>query len=477
MNSPLRYSVAVVIIVAFSIFSLIGNESKDEQAIFVVSITESKDILVERGVVKSSDASPVKAGASGTVIEIIEHGVMVKKGQQMFRMDNSEAVGWLEDGQERLESHKSEFRKIQNELSVVQVEERNRQLVNKSDLELAKIKLQLEEMGLSKRTLRMLEIDLALAKMNDQEKREELDRTKRLFAKGLASQSDIDKAERALIAAEARVEEQRINNELLKKGATFEELEEMRSQVALKEFHVAKGEQISQRKLRKIKNKLKVLEEKMNVERKDMTISGAQVDGAISYATRDGIAINKGFTDWRNAGRWMPNAVGTERWIGDVIFDIIDPRQMCVQILINDLDRPLVEEGQNVQVYIPALKNQRYSGRIAYIGGIGRDRLDAAPYRDDLGKTKVTVYNAVIEFDDLDDSLRPGMSALIHMPVSKTKQHVLVPLDYIIIKDDEYFVKTESDSGNIQKVLGEVKANNFLAVESGLSNGDRLLKP
>ena len=474
-----KYSSAVVLAVMatiFIVYLLMGSTEPDNERVYLVQIAQSKEVLIERGVVKSSDASPIRAGASGTIIEIAEHGTFVKKGEQLFRMDNSEAVGWYEDAQERIESHKSEQRKTKNELSVVQLEERNRRLVNEADLELAKINLQLEEMGLTKNSQRILEIDLLLTQMNLEEKQEELERNKRLFEKGLSSQSDIDKAERNVIAAKARVEEQKINNNLLKQGATLEELEELKSQVALKEFQVAKGDQDSERKLRKIKSQLKVVEEKLNVEYKDMTISGAQVDGAISYATRDGIAINKGFTDWRNAGRWMPNTIGTERWVGDVIFEIIDPRQMCIEILINEMDRPLIEEGQNVSVYIAALQNRHFTGRISYIGGIGRDRLDAATYREDLGKTKVTVYNAIVELDDVGDQLRPGMSAMVHMPVKETTEYVLIPMEYVTKDGDRYLVTKEGVADPVE-ISGELKGTKYFEVHSGLANGDKLSRP
>ncbi len=460
------------------LFGLSGEDQVETSEVYIVQAIESKSEVVERGLVVSDDVEVIRAGASGVFVEMSDSGGYVKKGEQLFRMDSSEPETWYEDAQERINTLLSDKSQVEQELTVVQLEERNTKLIKKEDLALAKLKLELEEMGLSSRTRRILEIDLKLSEIDVTESEEALEREKRLFEKGLASRLDVDEAKRRLITKKAKLEEQRIAKTLQEQGAVEEILEEMRTHVSMQEFLVERSNTVSESRIKRIKNRLKTIDKRLSVERKDMTISGAQVKGATAYATRDGIAINKGYKDWRNAGRWVPNTVGSKRYIGDVIFEIIDPTKMRIETLISELDYSLVEQGQNVEIFIPALKNKHYTGVLDYIGGIGRDRSDASILSDDIGKTDITVYNAVVKFDNSDEHLRPGMSAVIRFPATHTKTKILIPKEYTKHVDgNSYLVLSKNGSAqNEISISGVPKGAHYISVNEGLVGGESLIR-
>ena len=479
MNKYYVIAVGVFMVLILALIQSSDELTSDGDAnVFEVRSVIAKTHISERGLVRSDDVLPVRAGSSGVIIEILENGAQVKAGDRMFKMDSSEPEEWYQAALDRITTYENDKKKIEQELSVVHLEERNKKIIKELEFSLAKLKLALEEQGLSKRSLRLMEIDLELAIMNKNEAAEKLDRQKSMFEKGLASTTDVERAERELVAKEAQLEELKIGNELKRAGATPEEIAEMKSQVSLRSFQLKRTEAHSENRIRSIRNKLQVAEKNIAVERKDLTISKPQIDGATIFAERDGLAINIGYSDWSSGGRWIPNSVGTNRYVGDVIFEIIDPRKMRVDVLVNELDRDLITEGQNVDVYVPALRNKKLSGSIKYISGIGRDRRDASLTKDEMGKTGITVYGVSIALDQASEELRPGMSVRAKIPVQSQQIMQIIPRDYVKVEADKRYVQLLTSNGDIEKkeINAESKNKDYVVVLSGLADGDKLRK-
>lgn len=478
MHSKLIPSLIAACLLLLLLFFASGDNKDDivDNAVLIVSAQTASASISERGVLVSDDIASIRAGASGVIVQMEEGGSYVKKGQHVLTMDSSEPESWYEDALDRIATLRNDKQRAERELSVVQVEERNRELVNVENLKLVKLDLELTEAGAASSSRRLMAIDIELAQIDLAEAREELDREQRLYEKGLSSALDIEKARRQLVAREAQMEELLIEQRLLLAGPEPEIIEEMKTRVQMQEFIVKKNKNVSQARMKRIRNNIQTIEERIAVERQDLTISGAQVKGAIAYASRDGLLINKGFKDWRNAGRWVPNTVGTKRYIGDVIYEVIDPSDVKIDLTINEVDYGLVEEGQNVTITIPALKNRRFSGVLSNLGGMGRDRRDASITGDDLGKTDVTVYSATVHFDETVTDFRPGMSAIVTFPTMQARSTIIIPRTYTRQNEDgSYSVRKVIDGQAVDTTItGMPRDIYYFKVSSGLQDGDRL---
>ncbi len=82
-------------------------------------------------------------------------------------------------------------------------------------------------------------------------------------------------------------------------------------------------------------------------------------------------------------------------------------------------------------------------------------------------------FECRLEITDADEKIRPGMSIVADIITYRAENVLRVPFEYVLIKDDSYFVKTKE--GKQKKITVKTQTEELYEVIDGVSEGEELL--
>jgi HlyD family secretion protein len=150
---------------------------------------------------------------------------------------------------------------------------------------------------------------------------------------------------------------------------------------------------------------------------------------------------------------------------GTVVIKLADLERMVVRSRINEVDISKISKNQKVKIQVDAYPYVDYSGKITKIAAM------ATEYNN------IKAFPIEIEIDNVDDKLRPGMTANITIIGKKKTDIVVVPIRAIFSDEDGndivYQVRNDTISGPVVVKTG---INNFQQVEiiEGITEGDTI---
>jgi RND family efflux transporter MFP subunit len=135
-------------------------------------------------------------------------------------------------------------------------------------------------------------------------------------------------------------------------------------------------------------------------------------------------------------------------------------RDMRVTVSLNEVDAARVAEGDSIALSFDALPGLALSGKVSRIDTIGTTTQN------------VVSYDAEIELDQQDESLRPGMSASAEIAVAERQSVLLVPNAALASVDGRTTVRTAEGTRAVVTGLTDDVSTEIV---SGLSEGDQVL--
>ncbi len=151
---------------------------------------------------------------------------------------------------------------------------------------------------------------------------------------------------------------------------------------------------------------------------------------------------------------------------------IASNERLQVSITIKESHLRDIAVGQEVMVSGVAFAKQNYRGTVTYIAPAARQNGTAASAGE-------TVVDAVVELDseEIDESLRLGLSAKATVVVNDMPQALVVPYEYVLQSDSgQEYVYLEKDGVAVRQDIqtDEELAAGFV-VTAGLQEGDRII--
>ena len=178
------------------------------------------------------------------------------------------------------------------------------------------------------------------------------------------------------------------------------------------------------------------------------------------YATASGTVIRKDVEEGEmvvaNSGSYSA---------GTLMMVLADLNKMIVSSHINEVDIGKVQTGMEVMIQVDAYPYVKYTGSINKI----------APMAQLINNVKV--FPVEIEIDNVDDKLKPGLTANVTIIGEQRSDIVVVPIRSIFAdqtgNDVVYKVKNDTISGSQQVKTG---INDFQKVEiiEGIAEGDTI---
>lgn len=187
-----------------------------------------------------------------------------------------------------------------------------------------------------------------------------------------------------------------------------------------------------------------------------------QIAHAVVRAPTDGLVVYGRF-DWDE-----PVYEGMDVREGQDIVILPDITRMVAEIKVHEAQIDKVATGQPAQVHVDAFPDRTFSGTVAEVSSLP----DPTNRNRDL---KVFRVKVMIDEDNREGVLRPGMNGHVVIDVGTVRDVVLAPLPALERVGNQHFVWL-LQGGDPVATRVELGANNLTHVEvvHGLSAGDRI---
>ena len=152
---------------------------------------------------------------------------------------------------------------------------------------------------------------------------------------------------------------------------------------------------------------------------------------------------------------WMPT-----------IATLPDMSVLVSETYVQEIDVTKIVEGDSVQIYIDALPDNLYSGRISKIANIGQE----------LPGFDTKVFKVLIDMDQNGKEIKPAMTTDNKIILTKLDNALKIPRNCLFKENDEYFVYLKEGGEVIKQiVVPGVENEQEVVILSGLKEKDKIL--
>lgn len=123
-----------------------------------------------------------------------------------------------------------------------------------------------------------------------------------------------------------------------------------------------------------------------------------------------------------NAKQGEVVVTGTMNNAGTVIMTITDLSRMQVRARVDEVEVPLVKPGQKARVYLQSDPDHPVAARVARVASKGIKQ----PGRD------VVVFEALLDILEIDERVKPGMTANVEIEVAASDDAVTIPVEAVV---------------------------------------------
>jgi RND family efflux transporter MFP subunit len=198
-----------------------------------------------------------------------------------------------------------------------------------------------------------------------------------------------------------------------------------------------------------------VAEGEANDARAALTTANARLASTLLLAPFDGVVEAVRVSE---GGAYAPNS--------DAL-TIADPGDLVVGAEVDEVDRPLLAEGQEATVTVTAFPGTPLTGRVESLSGVAQSR----------GGT--TIYPLTVAFDrPAGLALRPGMSAEVRLVPADQAAALLLPSSAVRRAGERRYVVARRGGQEVEiEVRTGASSGGDVEIAAGLAEGDEVILP
>ena len=360
-----------------------------------------------------------------TVLSVIPNGRLVKKGDELCRLDSSGIEELAR--QEEILVHQAQASYMKASL----------------ELETARIALPEYQEGLVTQWTKEFEARIALGRSDTQRQADRVAWAEAMAAKGYLAEGQL-LSERQTLA--------RLRHELTKVEGEFRVFAQF--QVS-KEIHSLRGRiQTAEIALRLEADRLKLEEDELAYLRK-------QIENCTIRAPQDGVVV------YANRSRWwsLPLEPGTRVYEGQSMFLIPDLTEMEVNVSVHESMGPRVRAGMKAKVRIASRPDEVMTGSVVAI-----EMLSTPNWKE--WDENVRHFFVRVRLDQKPPSALPFMSATVEIDTGRVADALVIPVEALTVVDGKESCYVVADDGLERRTIKTRRATqDLLEVTSGLREG------
>ncbi|MCD6051721.1 MAG: macA 1 [Verrucomicrobia bacterium] len=327
--------------------------------------------------------------------------------------------------------------------------------------------------GETKQKLRKLDDDYQVAMKEMNQAKTTLDGTKRLFDKGFATRTDLQRDEIASENNRLKVQTAETARTLYLKYEFQKSAEESLSKVLETFREMDRSRKSSIAKMAQAEAKLKSAQGQYNVQVRRRKELQDQSEKCLIKATKPGLVVyGRAGMDMMYYGGEEPIREGASVREQQVIITIPDLTKMQLKVKIHESYIKKVKKEQKVAIKVDAFPDQKLTGLVTQVAVLPDSQ-------NRWMNPDMKVYLTTIEVEGTHDWLKPGMSAKADIFVNTLTNVIYVPMQAVVPEEDKqvcYVLK------GTEKIRREIKAGDFndefIEIKEGIEPGELVvLKP
>jgi len=152
--------------------------------------------------------------------------------------------------------------------------------------------------------------------------------------------------------------------------------------------------------------------------------------------------------------------------VGEVAFQVENLSSLIIDLEVSEIDINSVAVGQVVTVNFDAIQEKDYQGMVIEVAGAGKTSAGSVNFR------------VTVELTDVDELIKPGMTAAVLIQVRNVENALLVPNRAIRALDGQrvvYILKDDASLAPVEVRLGAISDTHSEVVGGGLQAGDQVI--
>ena len=379
----------------------------------------------------SNEGRSFASGGASTILEVVEEGTTVKKGDVLCRLDSSAFEELV-----RTQTMKTE----QSRAALEQA---------KLNFEVAELAVGEYRDGLVRQNTQSMEGQIALSESDLERAADRLQWTQKMIKKGYAPIAHRAVAERAIAATQLKLRTTRWDLAIFREFGLPKMMKELLSEVEKRRYEVIANTQRVNR-----------LRERLDHYKK-------MVDRCVIRAPHDGFLIYS-VNPWRQSSPRLEPGVEVRQQ--QDLFYLPDLSQMEVVTYLHESVANRVHVGHPARVRVEGLENRVLPGKVVSLGPLPV----TSPVWTISDEVKYII--AVIRLDTAPRGLLPGMSAEVEIEVDRSPDVLAIPAESVAIERGHEVCYVAGIDGleRRQITLGR-SSSDLLEVTKGLAEGESVI--
>jgi RND family efflux transporter MFP subunit len=206
--------------------------------------------------------------------------------------------------------------------------------------------------------------------------------------------------------------------------------------------------------------------QKRDKSRYDMEHAQRQLGGLAILAPVDGVVAI--MPNWRSCCPPPDFKAGDRAWPGQIVAEVPDLSTLRVTARLEEAERGRMQLGQRVIVRADAVPDKELVGKIGDISALARvDFSNWPPQRN---------FDMMVELEQMDPRLRPGMNTTVRVAVDRVADAVLIPARAVFEKQGRSVAYVQQSRGGWEERVVQIarRGQEQLVVREGVQAGDRV---
>ena len=205
--------------------------------------------------------------------------------------------------------------------------------------------------------------------------------------------------------------------------------------------------------------------EKRDKARFDLQHAERQLGGLEIVSPVDGVVSI--MPNWRQCCPPPDFKSGDRAWPGQVIAEVPDLSTLRVTARLEEAERGRMQPDQRVVVRADAVPDKELAGKIEDISALARVDFSSWPPQRN--------FNMVVQLDEMDPRLRPGMNTTVRVAVDRVADVVLIPARAVFEKEGRSVAYVRTRSGwDERPVQIARRGQEQHVVREGVAPGERV---
>jgi len=423
--------------------------------------------LLEQGTLKTLKSTQIRSETNAKIQSIIAEGTKVLKDAVLVELDKTDAT-------RELEQLVNQVTQLEAELKSATTEETIQLDQNKTDIEKAKLDLEIKTVELTKlmeadipAEVRRLDLAIEEAETALERAEDDVKASERLLQEKFVTENDhkqtvlnLKKSKNSLETArmeKANYERfKRPLDERQKREAVEEATRGLERAIKRAEAQIASKNAIVTQK-RVSLDRVKNMKEQKEKDLTKMTIV-APTDGTVLYGDPD--------NPWNNENI----KVGAQVWNSQVLMTLPDSKELAATVEIHEADVNKVKVGMPVYITSEMEKGVSFDGKVLKI-----DAVPNAGRRWGFGEN-VKKFRVEVSLEGQNLNLKNGTSCMVEVKVGEVPDVLSVPLQAVFAREGKFYCFRRRN-GKPERVEVETgsASRTYVEIKKGLEEKDEVL--